>query len=221
MIPLDILTIYSPLITLNLIKIFMWYIQRNFSWPKQILQTKKLLSLIWYKSYWQSCSIPALTTNAMTSNFLSSVSLGWVVIFPDPHCTVFTFLSWLDLLGVVLAFWISIPKICKSLPNYLHRVTDITSFEKHLKSSSGHTLSFYPNGEISFQECFLKNLSPGLLRWSSLQTKEGQLRFFRLENSLTPSMSNVCPSDHREDDRSSHWPFYSLLQIFPKVLHSD
>ena len=33
-----------------------------------------------------------------------------------PH-TVFTFRSWLDLLGVVLAFWISILKISKLLQN--------------------------------------------------------------------------------------------------------
>ena len=52
---------------------------------------------------------------------------------------VFTFLSWLDLLGVALAFWISILKIFKSLQNYWHRVTNITSFDKHLESSSGHT----------------------------------------------------------------------------------
>ena len=30
-------------------------------------------------------------------------------MFLDLHRTVFTFLSWLDLLGVALAFWISIP----------------------------------------------------------------------------------------------------------------
>ena len=50
----------------------------------------------------------------------------------DFHRTVLTFRSWLDLLGVVLAFWISILKISKLLQNYLHRVTDITNFEKHL-----------------------------------------------------------------------------------------
>ena len=35
---------------------------------------------------------------------------GWVVMFLDSRRTVFTFLSWLDLLGVALAFWISILK---------------------------------------------------------------------------------------------------------------
>ena len=63
---------------------------------------------------------------------------GWAVTFPDSDRTVFTFRNWLDLLGVVLAFWNSILKICKLLQNYLHRVTDITNFEKHLESSLDH-----------------------------------------------------------------------------------
>ena len=29
------------------------------------------------------------------------------------------------------------------------------------------------------------------------------------------------PNDHREDNRFCAWFFYSLLQIFPKALHSD
>ena len=53
----------------------------------------------------------------MTSNFLSSIASGRVVISQDSNCTVFTFLSWLDLLGVVLAFLISIIKILKSRQN--------------------------------------------------------------------------------------------------------
>ena len=89
--------------------------------------------------------IPAFTTNVMTSDFLSSIYPGWVVMILDSHRMVVTFLSWLNLLGVALAFLIFILKIFKLLPNYLHRVTDIESFEKHLESSSGHTLSFYLN----------------------------------------------------------------------------
>ena len=42
-------------------------------------------------------------------------------------------------------FFISIIKIFKSLQNYWHRVTDITSFGQHLESSFVHTLNFYPN----------------------------------------------------------------------------
>ena len=51
------------------------------------------------------------------SDFLSLISHGLVVTFQDSHRTVFTFRSWLDLLGVVLAFWISILKISKLLQN--------------------------------------------------------------------------------------------------------
>ena len=77
------------------------------------------------------------------------------------------------MLCVVLAFWISILKIFKSLPNYRHRAIDITSFEKHLESSSGHTLSQIWWNIVS-RICFWRNLSTGLLRRSSLQHKEGQ-----------------------------------------------
>ena len=97
---------------------------------------------------------PAFTTNPMTSDFILSIPPDWVVMFLDSHLTVLTFRSWLDLLGNVLAFWISILKIFKSLQNILHRVTDIRSSEIHLESSSGHTLSFYPIwwNIVSFQE---------------------------------------------------------------------
>ena len=89
--------------------------------------------------------IPAFTTNAMTSDFLLLISHGWAVTFQDSHPTVFTFRSWLDLLDVVLAFWISILKISKLLQNCLHRVIDITSFEKHLESSLDRTPNFCLN----------------------------------------------------------------------------
>ena len=48
-----------------------------------------------------------------------------------------------------------------------------------------------------------------------------EFRLFVIENSQTPSTSKVWPSDHREDDRSCAWPFFSLVQIFPIALHSD
>ena len=47
------------------------------------------------------------------------VNFLWLsVMFPDSHRMVFTFLNGLDLLGVALAFWISILKIFKLLPSY-------------------------------------------------------------------------------------------------------
>ena len=162
----------------------------------------------------------------MTSDFLSLISLGWVVTFQDSHRTVFTFRSWLDLLGVVLAFWIAILKISKLLQNCWHRVIDITSFEKHLESSLDHTLDFCRNLVIfrSKNICQKESLT-GLLRWSSLQTKEGQRNteflLVGFENSQTPSTTTVWPSDHREDYRSCAWPFYSLVQTFPKAYMSS
>ena len=78
---------------------------------------------------------------------------------------------------------------------------------------------------IVSRTCFRRNLSPGLLRWSSLQTKEGQRHSeFRLagpENCKTPSTTKAWQSDHREDYRSCALPFCSLVQILPRTLHSD
>ena len=62
--------------------------------------------------------IPEFTTNAMTSDFLSSISPGWVVVLLYSYRMVFTFLSWLNLLDVATAFRISILKIFKLLSNY-------------------------------------------------------------------------------------------------------
>ena len=97
---------------------------------------------------------------------------GCVVMFLDSHVMVFTFLSWLDWLGVALTFRISFLKFFKLLPKYWYRVTDMTSFEKYLESCSGHNVAFYLNTVSRI--CFGRNLSRGLLRWSSLQTKEDQ-----------------------------------------------
>ena len=62
--------------------------------------------------------IPAFTTNVVPSDFLSSIWRGWVVMFLDSHRMELKFLSWLDLLGVAVAFQISIQKIFKLLPYY-------------------------------------------------------------------------------------------------------
>ena len=64
------------------------------------------------------------------------------------------------------------------------------------------------------------NHSPGLLRWSCLQTKEGQrwseFHLVGLENSERPSTSSVWPTDHREDYRSCVGPFTALYRSFLK-----
>ena len=68
-------------------------------------------------------SIPACYYKSDALDFLSQLLPGWVVMYLDSRRTVFTFRSWLDVLGVVLAFWISILQIFKSLLNVWHRVT--------------------------------------------------------------------------------------------------
>ena len=73
-------------------------------------------------------------------------------MFKDSHLTVFTFLSWLDLLGVVLAFWISNLKIFISRLETTDTVTDITNFKKN-----SELLSKF--GEISFQEYVPEGIS--------------------------------------------------------------
>ena len=96
----------------------------------------------------------------MTSDFLLLISHGWVVTFPESHRTVFTFRRWLDLLDIVLAFWISILKIFKLLQNCWQRVIDITSFEntfgKFFRSYSELLSKF---GNILFQEYVSEGIS--------------------------------------------------------------
>ena len=92
--------------------------------------------------------------------------------------------------------------------------------------SLDHTLNFCRNLVIfrSKNICQKESLN-GLLRWSSIQTKEDQrhteFHLVGFENSQTPSTTTVWPSDHRGDYRSCAWPFYSLVRTFPKALHSD
>ena len=107
----------------------------------------------------------------MTSDFLSLISLGWVVTFPDSYCTVFTFCSWLDLLGVLLAFWIFNPKIFK----LLQTADQGLQVSVPLESSLDHTLNFCRNLVTFHSKSMCQKVSlTGLLRWSSLQTKEGK-----------------------------------------------
>ena len=130
------------------------------------------------------------------------------------------------LLDVVLAFLISILKIFKSLQNFWHRVTDITSFGKRFGSSLGHTLNFCPNlvkyrFRIMFHKESLTLSSTVILFTNFGGSKAKRISSRRARNSETPSTSSVWPSDHREDYRSCARPFYSLVQIIPKALHSD
>ena len=125
-------------------------------------------------------NIKVICSDAHTSVYDKCDDFGFPIVNSpwlsgDSHRTVFTFRSWLDLLDVVLAFWISILKISKLFQNCIHRVIDITSFEKHLETSLDRTPNFCQNLMIfCSKNIYLRNLSPGLLRWSSLQTKKGQ-----------------------------------------------
>ena len=109
--------------------------------------------------------IPAFTTNAMTSDFLSSISHRWVVMFLDFHRMVFTFLSWLlDLIGVALAFRISILKIF-NLGNLLTSklLTQGYRYDK-LRQTFGNFFMSYSDllskfGEISLQEYVTEGIS--------------------------------------------------------------
>ena len=80
--------------------------------------------------------------------------------FQDSHPTVFTFRSWLDLLDVVLAFWISILKISKFTSKLLtqgyryHKLRK--TFGKFFRSYSELLSKF---GDISFQEYVFKGIS--------------------------------------------------------------
>ena len=73
----------------------------------------------------------------MTLDFLSSISSGSVMTL-DSHRTVCIFRSWIDLLWVVLAFWISILKSSNHYFKTINTGLQISqaSRKKHLESSS-------------------------------------------------------------------------------------
>ena len=96
--------------------------------------------------------IPAFT---FTSDFLSSISPGWVVIFLVSYRPMFTILSWLDL----QAFNISILKIFKLIQNYLHRTTDIKFRKSFGKFSRSYSEGLSKCGEISLQEYVSEGIS--------------------------------------------------------------
>ena len=119
---------------------------------------------------------------------------------------VFTFLSLLDWLGVAPAF------------PFLNSSNQFQTSDRHdkLRKIFGKLFGYFVS-----RICFGRKLSRRLLRWSSLQTKEGQIRskfcLVGLLNSHTPSTSRVWPSNHREDHRSCACPFYSLYRPLPNV----
>ena len=82
------------------------------------------------------CAVTYMTEMSLivtlNSKFTTTISIeyslfspGWVVTFLDSNRAAFTFLSCFDLLGVMLAFWISVLKIFKSHQNCWCRVIKI------------------------------------------------------------------------------------------------
>ena len=80
-----------------------------------------------------------LEINVIDSNIHTSVydKRNDFGLIDDVHrlSAVFIFCKWLDLLDVVLTFWISTKQVVKSLENYWHMDIDITSVEKHFERS--------------------------------------------------------------------------------------
>ena len=99
-----ILTICSSSITLNLRNIFLIYIQKDFSWIYKANTSDKETSFFDLDTKDIDCAI--LIT-------FMSISPGLVVMFLDSDRPEFIFCSWVDLLGVLLEFWISIQKPSK------------------------------------------------------------------------------------------------------------
>ena len=153
MIPLDILTIYSPSIALTLRNVFPINIHQNFSWTKQIFQTKKHISWI---SIWKWYSYVRVPQSQWFH--LSSIS-PWVS-GDVPNLPSY---------GIYISQLVTFDRCCNSVLYFnsknlqitwylLTQVTGITSFEKHWESSSSHTLSFCPN-LVKFR---FKNISKGI-----------------------------------------------------------
>ena len=72
--------------------------------------------------------------------------------------------------------------------------------------------------------CVKRNLPPGLVLWSSLQTKDVQRRskfhLIGFRTSYTPSTMTVWPIAHHKDFLYCVWFLYSIVHIFPEALHS-
>ena len=92
------------------------------------------------------------------------------------------------------------------------------TFEKFLRSYSELLSKF---GTISFQY-ILRNHSPGFLRWSCLQTKEGHMRhefnLVGLENRETPSTSSYDPTIVERTFGLVLCPFEALIRILERCI---
>ena len=170
--------------------------------------------------------IPAFTTNAMTSDFLSLISHGWVVTFLD-----------LPSYGIYISQFVRFARCCTSVLDFHSKNLQITSkpltqgyrYHKLRKTFGKFFISYFELlskfGDVSFKEYLSKGISHpvfyGDLVYKLRRVKHTEFQLVGFKNSQTPSTTTVWPSDHREDYRSCAWPFYSLVRTFPKALHSD
>ena len=130
--------------------------------------------------------LPAFTTNTMTSDSLSSISPCWVVMPLDSHRTMFTFLSWLDLLGVVLVFI----SILKSSNHSSKLLTHCYKYHK-LRKTFGKFVRSYTDllskfGEISFKEYVSEGISHPVVLLT-LKLMIGRSNILALVGRFTPS----------------------------------
>ena len=108
----------------------------------------------------------------MILDFLSLISQGRVVMSLDSHRTVFIYRNWFDLIDVVLTILFSFLnlQITSKLLSLGYRYHKL---RKYWGSALGHTRNFNLSKfwyYIVSRICFKRIQSPGLLRWSYLQT---------------------------------------------------
>ena len=133
------MTIYSPLITLNLRYIFLICIKLQLNKAYALDKGTSFLDL-------NIKVFTAIFALAFTTYGDSLLTLGLLVKFIDSQCTVFLFRSWFDLLELVLALLFH-SKIFKSLQNYLQRGWDITSTGKLFRA---YEIFINPNSVIFY-----------------------------------------------------------------------
>ena len=140
--------------------------------------------------------------------------------------------------GVYISQLVGFAGCCTSVSDFNSKNLELTSkllsqgyrYDK-LRKTFGKFFRPYSDllskfGEISFQEYVTEGISHPVF-YGDLVYK---LRRVRCEANFVSSGSKIVKRirrrkydtiGHREDDRSCVWPFYSIVQIFPKALHSD
>ena len=142
---------------------------------KQILQTKNFFP--WF-------NIKVIGNDFHTSVYDKRDDFGFPIVnFPCLSDDVPRLPSY----GVNISQLVRFARCCTSVSDFNSKNLQLTSklltqgyryhkLRKNSESSSGHTLTCCLNlVKYRSRICYGRNLSPGLLRWFSLQTKEGQM----------------------------------------------